>query len=204
MSGQELRFTHTPAPEDAARAAMYGLLARLFSAGPDAALLEALSRIGTGAPVDGDLGRALNGLRAAAAAADPAIESIEHAELFVGTGLAPVSIYGSHYLSDAWKDLTLVELREYLRRIGLARQPGVTQPEDHLSALLEVMRHLAGRGDTDADIALQQEFFRRYLAPWFDAFCDQVEARREAGFYCVAARLLRVFLRIENAGFDLA
>lgn len=189
------------AAEDRVRADGYALLARLFTAGPDEAWLAAMRQLGRG--VDGPFGEALRGLAAAAAGIDAETAAIEHAELFVGTGRAPVSIYASHYLTDNWKELTLVDLRERLPALGLARQAGVSQPEDHLAALLEVMRHLVLRGSDDASLAMQQAFFGDYLALWAGRFGDAVEAHGGSRFYCTAARLLQVFCAIEADAFGL-
>ena len=55
------------APEEQARANLYGLLARLFYAPPDAALLNALAR----EKLEGDLAVPWEGVTSAAATADP-------------------------------------------------------------------------------------------------------------------------------------
>ena len=205
MSAPDQGGSHaTLAPEDALRAELYGLLAHLFAAGPGDDLLKSVAASPVELGVDGDLlGSAWRGLRAAAGAADAAALEIEHAELFVGTGKARVSIYASHYLSDTWKEHTLVELRDELQALGLGRQAGVTQPEDHLAALLDVMRHLAGRGDDIESLALQRRFFERYLGPWFLRFGADVESVSDAHFYRAAAKMLMAFCAVEQHAFGL-
>ena len=191
-------------PEDVARGELYAFLGRIFCAGPDAALLNSLA--GSSVRYGGDataLGRAWAALAAAADSASVEEFAIEHAQLFVGTGQAPVSIYASHYLLASSKEHTLVGLRDALPELGLARLPSVTQPEDHLGALLEVMRHLVRRGDGEGALAVQRTFFNRYLGPVYARFCDVVEAYPEARFYRIAASLLRVFMRLEDEGFAL-
>lgn len=193
-----------PAPEDTMRAEIYGLLAHVFAAGPSAALLAAVAGVAAELDAPGTvLGEAWRGFRQAAGAADPAALEVEHADLFVGTGRARVSIYASHYLSETWKEHTLVDLRDQLRGLGLARQPGVTQPEDHLAALLDVMRHLAERGDGEAAIDAQRRFFERYLGPWYGRFGAAVEAAGDGCFYCAATRFLVAFCAIEQQAFSL-
>lgn len=200
---QTLNFAPTLPPEEAARADLYGLLARLFATGPDALVLAAIAASPADFGADSPLALAWADLQTAARAGDAAAASLEHAETFVGTGRAPVSIYASHYLSDQWKEMTVVELRDRLPLLGLARQAGVSQPEDHLAALLEVMCHLVRRGNDVVGMASQREFFERYLGPWFAEFCAAVDAQRAVYFYRIAASMLSAFLAIEAEGFNL-
>ena len=192
------------APEEALRAELYGVLAHLFASGPEAQFLRSLAasdaELGDAAA---PLGAAWRSLKSAADAADASRVALEHAELFVGTGRAPVSIYASHYLTETWKEHTLVELRDQLQALGLARAGGVSQPEDHMAALLEVMRHLALRGDDNDALAVQAGFFERYLGPWGERFCGAIEGNAAAEFYCAAAKMLQAFFVVEQHGFSL-
>jgi TorA maturation chaperone TorD len=193
------------APEEALRAEIYGLLAHVFAAAPSAAVLEAVAGASADLGAPGEpLHEAWRALRRAAGAADAAALEVEHAELFVGTGRAKVSIYASHYLSETWKEHTLVGLRDELDGLGLARQAGVTQPEDHLSALLEVMRHLAQRGTGEAALAHQQRFFERYIGPWLEQFGAALAQVGGTPFYGAAAEMLLAFGDLERQAFRLA
>ena len=200
---QPLNFVPTLPPEEAARADLYGLLARLFATGPDALVLAAIAGSQADFGADSPLAIAWADLQAAAHEGDAVAASLEHAETFVGTGRAPVSIYASHYLSDQWKEMTVVELRDRLPLLGLSRQAGVSQPEDHLAALLEVMCHLVRRGNHSEAVASQREFFERYLGPWFAKFSADVDAQPALYFYRTAASMLKAFLAIEAEGFKL-
>ena len=202
-AAQTLNFVPTLPPEEAARADLYALLARLFATGPDQAVLSAIAGSQADFGADSALGQAWSGMKAVARCGDAAAASLEHAEIFVGTGRAPVSIYASHYLSDQWKEMTVVELRDRLPQLGLARQAGVSQPEDHLAALLEVMCYLVRRGNDAAGMTAQREFFERYLGPWFARFCAEVDKQKGLNFYCAATSMLQVFLAIEAEGFSL-
>lgn len=202
-ASQTLNFVPTLPPEEAARADLYALLARLFASGPDEAVLSAIAGSQTDFGPDSSLGLAWTGLQAVARKGDAAAASLEHAEIFVGTGRAPVSIYASHYLSDQWKEMTVVELRDRLPQLGLARQTGVSQPEDHLAALLEVMCHLVRRGNEAAGMGVQREFFERYLGQWYARFCAEVNEQAGLIFYRTAASMLNAFLAIEAEGFSL-
>ena len=122
--------------------------------------------------------------------------------LFIGVGKAAVSVYASHYLSENYKELTLVHLREELGRLGLARKAEAVEPEDHVAGLLDVMRHLVQRGNADEDVMRQASFFRSYLAAWGDALCDAIEKADGVQFYREVARLLKALIAIEVEVFD--
>lgn len=189
--------------EEGARADLYALLARLFYAGPDATLHKQIADADGMADPESTLGRAWSALQAASLGMSAAQANQEYDDLFVGVGRAPVSIYASHYLSETWKENTLVNLRDELARLGLARQDNAREPEDHLAGLLDVMRHLILRSG-DGDVAPQESFFRSYLAPWYGAFATEVQAQPQAAFYRHLSGLLIAFMDIEVECFQTA
>jgi TorA maturation chaperone TorD len=180
-----------PEADEAIRADGYRVLARLFSAPADAGFLTLLAD--APAAADDALGSAWNALCAAAKASLGNVSRLEdeYTELFCGLGQPRVVLYGSWHQTGSMMDAPLARLRDDLARYGFSRDPQVKEPEDHLSALLEVMSLLAG--DQAAE---QGEFFSRHLAPWYAKFCAQLDA--EGGdFYRSAARFARCFLDIE-------
>jgi ferredoxin len=58
-----------------------------------------------------------------------------------------------------------VALRNELAELGLERDEGSHEPEDHFAALLQVMRHLVVAGSTDAAFAATEEVLRSLYAP---------------------------------------
>ena len=196
-------FVKTPAREDAARADLYGLLSRLFYTGPDAALLLAIPAAqGLIAAAESELSKTWAALCDAAKTVDAEAAMLEYDQLFVGTGKAPISIYASHYLTGSFKEQTLVNLRDELQRIGLQRRSGATEPEDHLAALLDVMRHLILRGDTEENVAAQTSFFISYLKPWYRSFAVAVMDTAGAQFYRQTANFMQAYFDLEVESFD--
>lgn len=187
------------APEDAGRANLYALLARLFSAGPDDALLRSIAASGNAIVADSELGRAWARLVAAAAQAGPRQATIEFDTLFIGVGKAPVSTYLSRYLPAARKETALVELRDTLAGLGLARKATSVEPEDNLASLLETMRHLVSAGSDAEALAHQRAFFDRYLAPAYKYFCVATAEVELSEFYRAAVALLEAFLDADLA-----
>jgi TorA maturation chaperone TorD len=195
------------APEDAARADFYALLARLFAAPPDASLLGAIagaSPLAVEARAEEGAGPGLaaawDALRAASASADPDTVRQEYDDLFIGVGKSLVNLHGSHWLAGFMMDRPLAELRATLAVMGLGRRPGVTMVEDHLSALCETMRLLVA-GDSalpSQPVDAQRTFFERQIAPWYADCCDAIMQSSIANYYAAVAQFTLDFLALER------
>lgn len=203
-----MQFVPPVSPEDQARADLYGLLARLFYAPPDANLLTEL-RLAAPPAEDGEAltaeGEALKAawaqLVGACASAFPARLEEEHLQLFVGVGKAEVTPYMAAYLERAEGDNPLARLRGQLAEWGLARREEAVEPEDHICALCETMRWLiVGR---KAALDVQRLFFEQYLHTGGLRFCSAVTACDSAKFYLHVARLLQAFLDVEEKAFGI-
>ena len=193
------------APEDAARAGFYALLARLFYAGPDAALLQVIATADD-IVAEGDqvaLADAWRGLRTAAAATDAETARAEHETLFVGAGKAAVTPYTSHYLVETGRERVLVALRDDLAELGLERNDASHEPEDHFAALCEVMRHLVARDSSDAALQRQKKFFTRYMHRAYNPLTERVMASTKTSFYGYVARFTKAFCDTEAASLDM-
>ena len=193
------------APEDAARADFYALLARLWHSGPDAALLGAIAGADeiVGEGDQAGFAEAWRQLKAAAAATDAETARAEHEALFVGTGKAAITPYASHYLAETGRERVLVALRDDLTQLGLKRDRTSHEPEDHFAALCEVMRHLVAAGTSDAALQRQQKFFTRYVHRAYNPLTDQVMASTKTSFYGYVARFTKAFCDTEAASLDM-
>jgi len=191
--------------EEIARAELYGLLARLWYAAPDAELLAALQVAPTEAPAAGGfLEEPWRALVGAARACDAAALRNEYDALFGGIGKPEVYLFGSHYLSGFLNDKPLVQLRHDLARIGLAREASMPETEDHIACLFEVMRYLiAGEDVGVANLSAQQAFFSTHVQPWLPALCDTVAQHPQARFYAALAGLTAAFAQVERQAFDM-
>jgi TorA maturation chaperone TorD len=188
-------------PEEQARANFYGLLARLFYAPPDAALVKALAGADELDAEDETLAARWRELIAAAAVtpAEAVIEEYDRA--FVGTGKAPVTLYASAYSLRYTNETPLAALRGELTALGLGRRSQVGEPEDHIAALCETMRHLIA--EQRRPLEEQRDFYARWLAPNVDALCAAIEASEHTSFYRVVARLAKAFFSLEQAAFEM-
>jgi TorA maturation chaperone TorD len=191
--------------EELARAELYGLLARLWYAAPDAELLGAFQVAPTEAPAAGAfLEEPWRHLVGVARGIDAAAARSEYDMLFGGIGKPEVYLFGSHYLSGFLNDKPLAQLRNDLDRLGLAREQAVSETEDHIACLFEVMRYLiAGEDVAVANLTQQQAFFSTHVQPWLPAMCDAVTQHPKANFYAALAGLTRAFAEVEAQGFDM-
>jgi TorA maturation chaperone TorD len=202
VSEAPLNFSATPSPEDLARANLYGILARLYFAPPDAQLLAALANAQDDAAMgDSPLGEAWRALVEACRSAFPVMLENEHTALFVGTGKAAVTPYLSNYVLRHQSDTPLAELRETLRGLGIARREGIGEYEDHVAGLMETMRYLIAV--QRRSLEEQRDFFARFIYDGAVAFCVALSDSDQASFYKRVARLTRIFLDIEKNAFSM-
>jgi TorA maturation chaperone TorD len=196
-----MQFVRTPAPEDQARANFYAVLSRLFYAPPDAGFLAALASADELEAEDEALAKAWRELCAAAAAGDVEALRDEFETTFVGTGKAPITLYASAYSIRYSNETPLARLRSELADLGLARRSDAGEPEDHIAALCDVMRHLIA--EQQADLSIQKQFFGRWIRPSFEPLCAAIERRELGAFYKAAGRLTQSFFSLEQAGFEM-
>lgn len=191
--------------EDVARANLYGLLARLLYAAPDAGLLQAIAQADEIAAPASPLADSWHALQAASAVMDVEAAAQEYEKVFIGLGQGEVMAYMSWYLTGFLMEEPLARLRDDLEALGLARPAGVGEPEDHIAAVCEVMRWLAA-GDAEtapAALAEQRAFFARNVRPWYVRFAASLEAAPSANYYRAVARLLKDFLDVEAQAFEI-
>lgn len=164
-------------PEDLARADLYGLIARFFYQPPDQELLDQI----------------------AASAADEASQSSEgnaplaqvwlsvvevaknnsakawHDEFdlnFISVGRPNVILNGSFYMAGHLNEKPLIEIRRALDAFGLESAQEITETEDHISSLCEVMRYLIAGDDVEvSNLTNQQIFFNAHIRPWYEQLC---------------------------------
>ena len=191
--------------EELARAELYGLLAGLWLAPPDEEQLARWRVAVTEAPEAGALlegpwqalVEALRGTTAQAAAE-------EHTALFHGVGKPEVFAYGSYYLAGFLNEKPLAALRTDLAALGLTRETGALETEDHIAYELEVMRYLiAGDDLAVCNLEQQRRFFRGHLQPWVAQLCDAVVAHPRAQVWRALAEFTAAFIAVETQAFDL-
>jgi TorA maturation chaperone TorD len=195
--------------EDVARADLYGLLAALFFQAPDDDLLHriaASAAYGTGseAPDNAALTQAWNELVRVASSSKAQEWADEHQELFIGIGKPEVFLYGSYYQSGFLNEKPLVRLRDSLQELGLEASENITESEDHIASLCEVMRYLiAGDDLAIANLTQQKKFFDEHMRSWVQELCDATEVHPLANHYKSVAMLAKAFFEVEAYAMDM-
>ena len=184
---------------DGARAQEYALLAILLSRSPDSEMIERLALLrGDASP----LGAAHADLAEAAARADEAGAAREYFDLFAGLGQGALLPYASHYLTGSLYGRPLARLRETFQRLGIERDRGHSEPEDHVAILCEIMAGLIG-GDFAVPAGADRQFFEKHLARWIRRFFVDLENVKSADFYARVGALGRTFIDVEMEAFAL-
>jgi TorA maturation chaperone TorD len=126
----------------------------------------------------------------------------EYFDLFVGLGRGELLPYASYYLTGFLYERPLARLRADLQRLGIERQSGQSEPEDHAAILCEIMAGISG-GHLAAPGGADQEIFETHVAPWIGRFFADLERAERAPFYARVGTLGRTFMEIETAAFAL-
>jgi len=195
-------------PEDLARADLYGLIARLFHKAPDQELLDQIvSSVPEGQEAqseDAPLARVWQNLVEMAKANPAKAWQDEFDQNFISVGRPIIILNGSFYMAGYLNERPLVEIRRALDAFGLESAEEISETEDHISALCEVMRYLIAGDDVEiSNLTNQRVFFNDHIRPWHDDLFDAIDAVSEMRLYHSVASLAREFLAIEGQGFDM-
>ena len=187
--------------EDRLRADVYKFLAAYLLSRPDA---EALSVANSLTGDDTEFGQAIKALAKIASQIDETEAADEYDRLFIGLGRGELLPYGSYYLTGFLNEKPLAKLRNDMQRLGIARKEGVSEPEDHIGFLMEMMAGLiSGRYGEPASIETQREFFMTHIDPWAEHFFKDLEAAKSSRFYQPAGKIGQLFIEIERGAFAM-
>ena len=193
-------------PEDLARADLYGLIARLFQLPPDQELLDQIAATADQHDATDEAPLAKVWMDVVEVAKNnPAKAWHEEFDLnFISIGKPNVVLNGSFYMAGHLNEKPLVNIRRALQEFGLEAAEEITETEDHISALCEVMRYLIAGEDVEvSNLTNQRVFFNEHIRPWYDELCDAIEGIPEMHLYRPVAALTREFLAIEGQSFDM-
>ena len=180
------------------RASTYSILAAFLAAPPDQQLLDLMARIDRSeGATDTLLGAAWHMLSVAAERANLADIDDEYHALFIGVGRGELVPYGSWYMTGFLMEQPLAQLRDDLAAMGLERQDGVKEPEDHAAGLCDVMSIFNTEGEVVA-LDLQRQFFKTHMLPWMPRFFRDLQQAKAASFYRAVGQLGEQFIEVEK------
>lgn len=189
------------APEDQVRASLYALLGTVLLQIPDQTTLDHLSAL---EGESGDVGSAINTLSQIAKSMTPASVEREYNVLFIGVGRGEVLPYASYYLTGFLHEKPLADLRGKMRELGIQRKQGISEPEDHLGALCEMMAGMiTGAFGEPMPLQAQKEFFNAHIAPWAAHCFSDLEKAESAVLYAPVGSLGRLLMGIEQESFRI-
>ena len=189
------------APEDQVRASLYALLGTLLLQIPDQTTLDHLSAL---EGETGDVGSAINTLSQIAKSMTPASVEREYNVLFIGVGRGEVLPYASYYLTGFLHEKPLADLRGKMRELGIQRKQGISEPEDHIGALCEMMAGMiTGAFGQPMPLQAQKEFFNAHIAPWAAHCFSDLEKAESAVLYAPVGSLGRLLMGIEQESFRI-
>ena len=193
-------------PEDLARADLYGLIARFFQMPPDQELLDQIAATADQHDPSNEAPLAKVWLDVVEVAKNnPAKAWRDEFDLnFISIGKPNVVLNGSFYMAGHLNEKPLVNIRRALDTFGLEAAEEITETEDHISSLCEVMRYLIAGDDVEiSNLTNQRVFFNEHIRSWYDELCDAIESIPEMHLYHPISALTREFLSIEGQSFDM-
>ncbi|MGY5838969.1 TorD/DmsD family molecular chaperone [Vibrio chemaguriensis] len=183
--------------EQTLRTDIYLVLSALFRSAPSDEMLAFLKSLEI-EPSESAMQKAWLALQQAANEAQREALEEEYQDLFIGIGRGEVVPFGSWHRTGSMMEKPLAEIRRDLDLLGIEREENVKEPEDHISALCEVMAMLTGEEEE-----LQQAVFNKHIAPWFQSFTRQLENAESVNFYKPAVQLCDAFLTLEQVRFSV-
>ncbi len=179
------------------RTDVYVMLASLLGRPPSKELLNILQNLQWDGAVPETMDTSLRALCKAGLYYSPAAMEDEFNRLFVGLGCGEMVPYASWYRERMIQSSPLASLRSDLFGLGIVRQEGSYESEDHAGALCEIMA-LISRKPNDEPHATQAAFFQRHIAPWMMTFFEDMQSAKSARFYRVVGLVGSRFLESES------
>ncbi|MGH6815367.1 MAG: TorD/DmsD family molecular chaperone [Hyphomicrobiaceae bacterium] len=190
------------APEDILRAHAYRLLARFLSAPPSAADLRWAAALQSD---DTPFGKAVSAFARVCARTTVQAASDEYHTLFIGLTRGELVPYGSYYLSGFLHEKPLAKLRGDMQQLGIARDPAMSDPEDHIASELEIMAGLIdGSYGPPPTLAAQQRFFEVHIGSWAPYFFRDLAGAQSSLLYAALGAIGSAFLAIEESAFRMS
>ncbi len=181
----------------AARSGAYQLLSALLANEPAAETLQTLRDIGDIDTSEGKIAMGWELMKQSALTADQSAIQDEFFSLFVGLGRGELMPFGSWYLTGFLMEKPVALLRKDLQTLGIERQEGVTDSEDHIASLCDAMALLIQHSE-EIPLATQVAFYQDHIEPWAGRFFDDLQNASHAHFYRSVGFFGAAFIEFET------
>ena len=179
------------------RSESYALLATLLGRQPSEMIKYLLQNLQWDDAIPEKLDHALRELRRVGRHYSQAAMEDEFNRLFLGLGREAMLPYASWYRERKIQSKPLAFLRSDLIRLGIVKQEGSHEPEDHACSLCETMSIISGDSG-GASYATQAKFFQQHIAPWMKRFFRDLQSAKNAEFYRVVGSFGVRFMESES------
>jgi TorA maturation chaperone TorD len=189
------------ASEDLLRAQCYRLLARFLSSPPTTDDLVGAARLSGD---ETEFGRAVSAFARVCAGSNAAGVAAEYHDLFIGLARGEIVPYGSYYLTGFLHEKPLSKLRQDMARLGVEREQGVAEPEDHIASVCEMMAgFIDGALGSPLSLEEQKAFFAAHIGSWAAVLFRDMEEAKASVLYAALGSVGRAFLAIEERAFAM-
>jgi TorA maturation chaperone TorD len=188
--------------EDALRVQFYRLIAYYLTAPPSQAGLQLAA--GLSASNDTPLGERVTAFAEAAGTTTAELEADAYQVLFVGIGRGVFVPFGSYYLTGFLHEKPLARLRADMAARGIVRSEDISDPEDHIASVLEMMAGLIGGEFGVCPPEFQRSFFEQHVGSWAGHFFRDLSVDETSSFYAALGALGLRFIEVEERAFRLA
>ena len=192
---QEQEGGQTGDQEQQYRASAYSILAALLRQHPEKAVLEHVANFSKVSVDEDELLLSMSTLGLAAQSSELSRVDDEYHDLFIGLGRGELAPYGSWYLTGYLMEKPLSILRDDLSALGFERDESVSEPEDHVAALCEVMSLLVSE---NAPLETQKYFFEKHIKSWMSRFFSDLSEAKSAVFYRAVGRFGAAYINLER------
>jgi TorA maturation chaperone TorD len=183
------------------RSQLYRLIARFLTVPLTAADLAAGAALTGG---DSALGRAITAFARVCGRCDAATVAEEYQALFIGLTRGELIPYGSYYLTGFLHEKPLAKLRQDMQRLGIERDAGISEPEDHIASVCEAMAGLIdGTFGEPLPLEEQKNFYATHIGSWAHVFFRDLEIAKSSVLYSALGSVGRTFLEIEEEAFAM-
>lgn len=124
----------------------------------------------------------------------------EYRRLFVGPAAKPAPPWGSVYTDRECVVFgkTCLDLRQWMREVGIERLGGENEPEDHVGLMLLLMEWIAQHKPE-----VLEDFLRLHLLPWSSHLLEELAEAARQPFYQGLALLAKTSLEGMQQAFGL-
>lgn len=180
-----------------ARIGVYGLLSALLAREPAEDTLQRLRDIGEVDTSDGKLAMGWELMRQAALKTELDAVHDEYFSLFIGIGRGELMPFGSWYLTGFLMEKPVAVLRRDLQTLGIERQEGVSESEDHIASLCDAMALIIEYSD-EIPLTTQVAFYQDHIEPWAMRFFEDLQSAAHSHFYRAVGFFGASFIEFES------